>query len=162
MPRKPKETPNIDLTVKKSIKGLGLNKRYSLKVQPVAAKADLKEWNDGVVDAATEVEAKNRLAAFLEANDGATSLYQRGVRVSLYHYRMPLAVTGAEDPLTSKAYRKGTVESEEATEAIAPSDVVDDALVAIAAELAEAKKAGNEERVAELIAESQAIATAAS
>lgn len=88
-----------------------VNKRFSIKVLPQAAKVDLVDYNDGVVDVATEHEAKMKFMELLEKNSKET-LRERGIRISLYHYRMPLVSYGSDDAISSKEYRSGKLQEE--------------------------------------------------
>ena len=108
-----------------------VNKRFSIKVLPQAAKVDLVDYNDGVVDVATEHEAKMKFMELLEKNSKET-LRERGIRISLYHYRMPLVSYGSDDAISSKDYRQGKL-VEEMNEA----EMKDNAEREILAELAE-------------------------
>jgi hypothetical protein len=151
---------NLDLTPKKVRQSRnGENKRYSLKVLPQAAKLTLEGWNNGEVDVSMEEEATKRLKDLLDANGGVTEIAKRGIRISLYHYRMPLQVVGAEKPLTSKEFRAGTPAAEVADPDATVSSIVEDELLALAEELRIATEEGNEERREELMANMSQLAT---
>lgn len=119
-------------TVKTSVKtSEKVNKRFSIKVLPQAAKVDLKLYNDGIVDVATENEAKMKFIELLDAND-KESLRERGIRISLYHYRMPLISYGADDAISSKDYRNGKL-----VEEMSEIELKDEATKSLLEELAE-------------------------
>jgi hypothetical protein len=88
----------------------GKNKRYSLKVQPKAATKDVVDYRNGEIDYSSEEAAISRFKSLVEKN---TELLEKGgVKISLYHYRMPKLVAG-KDVVSSKEYvRKNDTTSE--------------------------------------------------
>jgi hypothetical protein len=80
----------------------GANKRYSLKVQPKFAAKLIKNYRNGEIDHSSEETATKRFAELVAENGGEETLKKAGIKISLYHYRMPKLVAGTDKPVSSK------------------------------------------------------------